>query len=57
MGLSKTRRLTSFGLVVTVDETKDRYTQIFRTFFILMDGKRPPCFITDESSAIKYSIR
>ena len=40
MGLSKTRRLTPFGLVVTVDETKDRYTQIFRTFFLLMDGKK-----------------
>ena len=47
MGLSSTRKLVPFGLVVSVDETKDRYSQIYRTFLQLMDQQPPSCVITD----------
>jgi hypothetical protein len=56
MGLSSSRKLVPFGLVITDVETKERYKTIFKMFFQMMEGY-PSVLITDEAASIIHSIK
>jgi hypothetical protein len=57
VGLSNTRRLVPFALVVSVDESKARCIQIFETFFSIMGGAQPSSIISDEAISFKHCLR
>lgn len=56
MGFSLSKRLTPFALVVTADELKDTYYQVFSSFITCMK-KEPNFFITDESISAIGSLK
>jgi hypothetical protein len=55
-GLSSAARIVPFCFFVTIDETKDRYLEIIRTFLTTMNSQ-PSIFITDEAHSIKSALR
>jgi hypothetical protein len=36
MGISSSRKIVPFGLVLSIDETEERFYQIFKSFFEIM---------------------
>ena len=44
-----------FGLVISTDETKERYFEILKAFFETMQ-RAPDVVITDEAIAIKSAL-
>jgi hypothetical protein len=55
IGLNSARNIIPFGYCLILDETKENFSKVFRSFFEIM-GKAPNTIITDESAAIKSSI-
>jgi hypothetical protein len=56
MGISGTRKLVPFGLVVSIDEKKERFHQIFESFFEIMK-KEPKTIISDEDTSLIGALK
>ena len=55
MGISASKKLVPFGLVICNEEKAKRYFQIFKTFSEIMN-KLPPVIITDEDAGTIAAI-
>jgi hypothetical protein len=51
MGISSSKKLVPFGLVVSTEETKERFCQIFRSFFEIMSNQ-PKVIVSDEDRGL-----
>ena len=56
MGISNAKRLVPFGLVLSTEETKERFYQIFKTFSNIMN-KSPKIIISDEDKALMFALK
>jgi hypothetical protein len=55
-GISSSKKIVPFGLVICNEETADRYYSIFKTFGQIM-GKMPNVIITDEDKATMSALK
>ena len=55
LGTSNCKHVVPLGLVATLNETKETYAQIFKTFFNAM-GDTPGVVVTDEERAISAAL-
>ena len=51
MGISGSKRLVPYGLVLSTEETEERFYQIFKSFFDMMK-KETKVIISDEDHAL-----
>jgi hypothetical protein len=56
MGISNSRKMVPFGLVLSTSETEERFYQIFKSFFDIMK-KEPAVIISDEDTALIAAVR
>lgn len=55
VGMSCSKRITPFALVISTRETREVYYQIFKSFMEIMK-KAPKAIISDEAHAIEGAI-
>lgn len=56
MGISNSRKMVPFALVLSTSETEERFYQIFKSFFDIMK-KEPAVIISDEDTALIAAVR
>lgn len=56
MGLSVSRKIVPFALTVMIDETKQSFYELFKSFGNVM-GKQPDYLITDEGPGIISAVK
>jgi hypothetical protein len=55
LGVSSCKRIVHLGLVVVLNENKENYVRIFKTFFEAMKGQ-PKVIVTDEEKTLLAAI-
>lgn len=56
MGISNSRKMVPFALVLSTSETEERFYQIFKSFFDIMK-KEPAVIISDEDTSLIAAVR
>ena len=56
MGISSSKKIVPYGLVLTVSESKEIFYQIFKSFFEIMK-KAPNVIISDECTALIGALK
>jgi 23S rRNA G2445 N2-methylase RlmL len=56
MGISGSKRLVPYGLVLSTEETEERFYQIFKSFFDVMK-KEARVIISDEDHALQAALK
>ena len=56
MGISSSKKIVPFGLVLCIEETKERYYQIFKTFSNIMNSF-PKVIISDDDKALDAALK
>ena len=56
MGISNAKKIVPFGLVLCIEETKERFYQIFKSFSNIMN-KSPKVIISDEDKALTAALK
>lgn len=56
MGISSSKKMVPFGLVLSTEETEERFYQIFKSFFDIMK-KEAAVIISDEDRALAAALR
>jgi transposase-like protein len=54
-GLNAAKKVIPFGFCLLVDETKDSFYKVLRSFFKIMEAT-PEAIITDDSQVIKAAL-
>jgi hypothetical protein len=56
MGISGSKRMVPYGLVLSTEETEERFYQIFKSFFDMMK-KEAKVIISDEDHALQSALK
>jgi hypothetical protein len=56
MGISSSKKMVPFGLVLSTEETEERFYSIFKSFFDIMK-KEAPVIISDEDHALAAALK
>ena len=56
MGISGSKKMVPYGLVLSTEETEERFHQIFSSFFDIMK-KETKVIISDEDHALEAAIK
>jgi hypothetical protein len=56
MGISSSKKMVPYGLVLSTEETEERFYQIFKSFFDIMK-KSVNVIISDEDHALSAALR
>ena len=57
VGVNNHKKTTIFGAALLYDETTKSFIWLFRTFLMVMSGKKPQTILTDEDAAMAKAIR
>ena len=56
MGISSSKKMVPFGLVLSTEETEERFYQIFKSFFDIMK-KETVVIVSDEDHALAAALK